>query len=74
MYLGHVWWQLGTYEANVVVVDGGVDAWYHHRSWRRLTRDAWGMVHVAVVPRFLHITGPCDTKELALGNILNDQC
>ena len=62
-YLGHVWWQLGTYEANVVVVDG-IDAWYHHWSWRRLTRNAWIMAHVAVVPRFLHLTGPSDTKKI----------
>lgn len=33
-YLGHMRWQLGAYEANVVVVDGGVDAWDHQRSWR----------------------------------------
>lgn len=66
-----MWWQLGTYKANVVVVDSGVDAWYHNRSWRRLTRDAWIMAHVAVVPCFLHITGPSDTKERGLsdGNI-----
>lgn len=31
-YLGHVWWQLRTDEANVVVMDVGVDA--GDRSWR----------------------------------------
>lgn len=65
-----MWWQLGTYEANVVVVDGVVVTWYHHRSWRRLTRDAWILTHVTVVPCFLYISRPSDTK----GNILNDQC
>lgn len=32
--LGHVWRQLGTYEANVVVVYGGVYVWHHQWSWR----------------------------------------
>ena len=58
-----MWWQLGADEADVVVVDGGVDAWDHHRAWRRLTGDAWVMAHVAVVPCFLHVTGPRDTKK-----------
>lgn len=34
LYLGHVWWQLRTYEANVIMVDGGVDSWDHCGSWR----------------------------------------
>lgn len=64
--LGHVWWQLGTYEANVVVVDGVVVTWYHHRSWRRLTRDAWILTHVTVVPCFLYISGLDVEKDVSL--------
>lgn len=48
-YLRHVRGQLWADEASVVVVDGGVDAWYHHWPGRRLTRDGWVMAHVAVV-------------------------
>lgn len=62
-YLGHMWWQLRTYEANVIMVDGGVDSWDHCGSWRWLTRDAWIMAHVAVIPRFLHLAGPTHAKE-----------
>lgn len=61
-YLGHVWGQLGPNEANVVVYRG-VDAWYHHRPRRRLTRDGWVMAHVAVVPCLFHIAGPRDTRD-----------
>lgn len=63
-YLGHVWGQLRAYEAGVAVVDGGVDARYHHRPWRRLTGDAWVMAHVAVVACSPHITGPRDITSV----------
>lgn len=66
-YLSHVWGQLRTNEADVVVVDSGVYAWYHHRPRRRLTRDPWVMAHVAVVPCFFHISGSVE----AIGDIRN---
>lgn len=39
------------------MVHTGVHARDDHRPWRRLTRDAWIMADVAVLSRFLHITG-----------------
>lgn len=65
-YLVHVWWQLGTYEANTVVRHGGDGAWAHHRLGRCLTRYASVMVQVAVVPSFFHICAPDDMEKRIL--------
>lgn len=68
--------QLGAYEADVVVVvvDTGIDAWYHHRPGRRLTRDSWVMTHVTIISSFLHITGSGKTnnRDVQMGNIKSD--
>lgn len=45
------------------MVHTGVHARDDHRPWRRLTRDAWIMADVAVLSRFLHITGPNNASE-----------
>lgn len=57
-YLGHMWWQLWTNEANVVIVDGRVDSWDHCGSWGWLTRDSWIKDKGAVVSFLLLIGGP----------------
>lgn len=58
-YLGHMWWQLWTNEANVVIVDGRVDSWDHCGSWGWLTRESWK----GVVVSFLLLIGGPVAKE-----------
>lgn len=66
-YLGHVWGPLGTDETSSGVLGRGGDARYNHRSWGRLTGDAWVMARVAVIPRFLKVARPGDITERDFG-------